>query len=91
LLYYQRSIDPDNIRDFLDLMILEQRKDNGPDSCFNSELGKATIINAMIELFIAGMETTSTSLMIAILHLLHHPDVMEKVQNEIDQVCKFGN
>jgi len=72
-------------------MILEQRKDNGPDSCFNSELGKATIINAMIELFIAGMETTSTSLMIAILHLLHHPDVMEKVQNEIDQVCKFGN
>jgi len=67
-------------------MILEQNKDNGPDSCFNSELGKATIINAMIELFLAGMETTSTSILIAILHLLHHPDVLEKVQNEIDQV-----
>ncbi len=67
-------------------MILEQKNTTNEGSCFNSELGKSTIINSMMELFIAGMETTSTSLMIVTLHLLHHPDIKEKVQNEIDQV-----
>ena len=41
----------------------------------------------MIEdLLFAGTETTATTLTWTIVYLLHHPDVMEKVQEEIDKV-----
>jgi cytochrome P450 len=40
----------------------------------------------MVDLFLAGMETTTTSLMIITLHLLHHPEVQKKVHEEIDEV-----
>ena len=82
---HERTVDPDNIRDFLDLMIVEQKKSN-PNSCFHGELGKAAIVNSMVDLFLAGMETTTTSLMIVTLHLLHHPEVQMKVHEEIDSV-----
>jgi cytochrome P450 len=83
---HERTLDPENIRDFLDLMIAEHKKSKDPASCFNGKIGSATIINSVIDLFIAGMETTTTSLMIIILHLLHHLDVQEKVHQEIDEV-----
>jgi len=43
----------------------------------------------MIDLFMAGMETTSSSLVFAFLHLLHHPEVQQKVHREIDFVCSL--
>lgn len=83
---HERTLDPDNIRDFLDLMLVEQKKTTDPASCFNGEVGKATVINSMVDLFLAGMETTTTSLVIVALHLLHHPEVQKKVHEEIDSV-----
>ena len=83
---HERTLDPDNIRDFLDLMLVEQKKTTDPGSCFNGNLGKTTILNAMIDLFIAGMESTASSLVFVILHLLHHPDVQKSVHEEIDSV-----
>ncbi len=88
---HERTLDPDNIRDFLDLMLIEQKKTTDPGSCFNGTLGKATVVNSMVDLFIAGMETTTTSLVIVVLHLLHHPDVQKKVHEEIDSVSSGGN
>jgi cytochrome P450 len=84
---HQHSLDPDNIRDFLDIMLLETKKNADPDSCFSTKLGIPTIVNSMIDLFMAGMETTSSSLVFAFLHLLHHPEVQKKVHREISLVC----
>ena len=80
------TLDPENIRDFLDLMLVEQQNSKDPDSCFHGELGTYTIIGSMIEMFLAGMETTSSSLVNLFLHLLHHPEVQTKVHQEIDKV-----
>jgi cytochrome P450 len=85
---FQMNLDPDNPRDFLDLMLLEHARPSKPDSCFASDLGKVTIQNVMLDLFIAGMETTSSSLILILLQLLHHPDIKEKVQQEIDRVIR---
>jgi 26-hydroxylase len=38
------------------------------------------------DLFSAGMETIKTTLMWAVVFMLHHPDVMRNVQEELDQV-----
>ena len=44
------------------------------------------MINDHIDLFIAGTETTSTSLVWTFLYLLHHPDVKQRLHNEIEEV-----
>lgn len=41
-------------------------------------------------LFLTGAETTSSSLLWAILFLLHHPEVQGKVHAEIDEVVGSG-
>ena len=40
----------------------------------------------MVDLFLAGMETTSSSLLWSFLYLLHFPDCQKKIHKEIDQI-----
>ena len=50
--------------------------------------GNAPIVAA--QLYIAGTETTSTALNWAVLYTCLHPDVMRRVQEEIDsQIGRF--
>jgi cytochrome P450 len=37
------------------------------------------LFNGMIDLFLAGMETTSTSLMWTFLYMIHHPEIQEPI------------
>jgi len=37
-------------------------------------------------MFLAGMETTSSSLLWTFLYLMHHPEVQAKAQKELDVV-----
>ena len=55
-------------------------------SCFSGKLGDFTILDSMVDIFIAGMETTATSLLMIILQLIHHPEVQEKLHEEIERV-----
>lgn len=41
---------------------------------------------AVYDLFTAGMETTGTTMMWSFVYMLENPDVMRKVQQEIDDV-----
>ena len=50
--------------------------------------GYYALFNNLIDLFLAGMETTSSSLMWTFLYLLHHPEIQEKVHQELDEVNK---
>ena len=44
------------------------------------------MFNNLIDLFIAGMETTSSSLLWTFFYLLHHPEVQKRVHQELDEV-----
>ena len=84
---HEKTLDANNVRDFLDVMLLEKRnEENNSGSCFGSNLGEVTIFNSLIENFLAGMETTSSSLVMAVLLLFHHPEVQDKVHKELDSV-----
>ena len=83
---HKSTLDPDNIRDMADLFLKEIGNTKDRESSFYKERGNANMINDFIDLFIAGMETTSTSLLWTFLYLLHHPDIKSTVHQEIDKV-----
>ena len=59
---HESSFDPDNIRDFIDAYLLKMSQTTDKDSSFYGDLGKLNMRNSMFDLFIAGMDTTATTL-----------------------------
>jgi cytochrome P450 len=47
---------------------------------------ESSLQSVIADLFLAGSDTTSTTLSWAVLYLLHYPDVQRKLQDEVDRV-----
>ncbi|KAK2907788.1 cytochrome P450 2J2-like isoform X2 [Channa argus] len=75
--------DPSNSRDYIDCFLNEIHMNKGrPDSTFDEE----TLSMCVLDLFVAGTETTSTTMRWAFLYMTKYPEIQEKVQAEIDRV-----
>ena len=73
--------------DFIDAYLVEiQKQDHNEGSSFYRDRGYYYLINAMLDLFVAGMDTTSTTLVLSFLYLLHHPEIKRRVHKDIDTV-----
>ncbi|NXP21156.1 CP2J2 protein, partial [Scytalopus superciliaris] len=74
---------PDENRDFIDYYLDEIEKTKGDaGATYNEE----NLIQTVFDLFIAGTETTATTLRWALLFMVIYPDIQEKVQKELDAV-----
>ncbi|XP_035687109.1 cytochrome P450 2U1-like [Branchiostoma floridae] len=80
---HEETFNPNDIRDFIDAFLLESKQQETDDSPTFAEQQHATIV---YQLFLAGTDTTSTTLRWALLYMILHPDIQEKVQQEIDSV-----
>eukprot|EP00058_Branchiostoma_floridae_P019889 XP_002605379.1 hypothetical protein BRAFLDRAFT_278496 [Branchiostoma floridae] len=78
---HKETFDPNDIRDFIDTYLLEIRNKEGQDGNDFSDRQLEYLIG---DLFLAGTETTSSTLTWALLYMLRHPDIQDKVHQEID-------
>uniref|UniRef100_A0A9L0RBR8 Cytochrome P450 n=1 Tax=Equus caballus TaxID=9796 RepID=A0A9L0RBR8_HORSE len=81
---HRESLDVENPRDFIDMYLLhmeEERKSNS-DSSFNEDY----LFYIIGDLFFAGTDTTTNSLLWCLLYMSLNPEVQEKVHEEIERV-----
>ncbi|CAM4557665.1 unnamed protein product [Leuciscus chuanchicus] len=80
---HEQNLDFNDPKDFIDCFLnrLNQEKDNH-DTEFHKNNLTATVLN----LFVAGTETTSTTLRYALMLLIKHPHIQGQMQKEIDRI-----
>lgn len=73
------TLDPDNPRDFIDVYLKQVSQDP-----VNFDVEQLML--CCVDFFLAGSETTSTSLAWSVMYMTLNPEAQEKVQKEIDEV-----
>ncbi|XP_017262598.1 cytochrome P450 2J6 [Kryptolebias marmoratus] len=79
---HKKDLDPNNPRDYIDTFLIEMKNHKDSDLGFT----ETNLMMCSLDLFLAGTETTATTLMWALIYLIKNPDIQEKVQAEIDNV-----
>ncbi|NP_001076518.1 cytochrome P450 2P7 [Danio rerio] len=75
--------DPSNPRDYIDCFLAEMEKLKD-DTAAGFDVENLCICT--LDLFVAGTETTSTTLYWGLLYIIKYPEIQAKVQQEIDAV-----
>ncbi|XP_074524640.1 cytochrome P450 2J2-like [Halichoeres trimaculatus] len=80
---HKQNWDPADGRDYIDCYLNEIQTSKGQaGSTFDEE----NLVACVLDLFVAGSETTSTTLRWAFLYMAKYPEIQAKVQEEIDRV-----
>ncbi|XP_056379798.1 cytochrome P450 2D15-like [Hyla sarda] len=80
---HHKTWNPNFTRDFIDAYLVEMEKVKEDST---SSFNEGNLLMTTYDLFVAGAETTSTTLRWALLYVILYPDVQSKVQEEIDEV-----
>ncbi|KAM6972214.1 cytochrome P450 2U1 [Aplochiton taeniatus] len=82
---HRSTLDPASPRDLIDMYLIEmsaQQAAGEMDSSFSEDY----LFYIIGDLFIAGTDTTTNSVLWMLLYMVVYPDIQEKVQAEIDMV-----
>nr|XP_055045314.1 cytochrome P450 2B4-like isoform X1 [Misgurnus anguillicaudatus] len=83
---HRKTLDPDNPRDYIDAYLLEMEKQkSAEDSTFHEK----NMVMSVCDLFLAGTDTTATTIRWGLIYLSQHPDVQERCHDEIVQVLGY--
>ncbi|KAK3593222.1 hypothetical protein CHS0354_002756 [Potamilus streckersoni] len=83
---HESTLDESYPRDFMDLYLIEMKRNSTLLTKEENTYSEAQLKALVADLFGAGTETTSTTLLWVILYFLHYPDVQEKCFDELQTV-----
>ncbi|XP_064002781.1 cytochrome P450 2K6-like isoform X2 [Pogoniulus pusillus] len=78
-----KTLDRNDQRSFIDAFLVRQQEENGKA---NGYFDNENLTEVVRNLFVAGMETTSTTLRWGLLLMAKYPEIQKKVQEEIEEV-----
>ncbi|XP_046543535.1 cytochrome P450 2J4-like [Haliotis rubra] len=81
---HESTYDRNNIRDFIDMFI--KFRDEDTDASYTLR----NFLRVIVDLFMAGTETSSTTLNWAILYMVAYPDIQDRCQRELEEVIGPG-
>ncbi|XP_072175469.1 cytochrome P450 2J2-like [Diadema setosum] len=81
---HRSTFDPADIRDVIDTYLAEMHREKSADE--NVYLNDDQLWACVFDLFLAGTETTSSSLLWFLLFMAGKPDIQQRVIEEIDRV-----
>ncbi|TDH08371.1 hypothetical protein EPR50_G00096620 [Perca flavescens] len=79
---HKKDLDHSDPRDYIDAFIIEMENHKETNLGFT----ETNLAMCTLDLFVAGSETTFTTLLWALVFLIKNPDIQNKVQAEIDRV-----
>ncbi|XP_055332394.1 cytochrome P450 2H2-like [Paramacrobiotus metropolitanus] len=79
----QNKFSSEEVDDYIDAFIKEGKKQQ-EKGAVNSTFTDKQLVTSVLNLFAAGTETTSTTTLWSLVFLIENPDVMCKMQKEID-------
>ena len=79
---HKESFDPNNLRDFTDFIISETRKQELEEKTAQGLIDDVNLQQILCDLFLAGMETTTTMLTWCFAYLARYPDVQKRAAEE---------
>ncbi|XP_078517169.1 cytochrome P450 2A13-like [Lissotriton helveticus] len=84
----QKTIDPNNPRDFIDCYLIQREKEkDNPSSAFSI----MNLVMTVMNIILGGIESLTNTTSYGLLALMKHPEVQAKVQEEIDNVINEKN
>ena len=81
-----KTFQDDNMRDFTDVYLAEMKKATDPSSPFYGDRAKKHLIHMLFDLFLAGTDTTGTTITWIFLYLSKFPEVQKRLIGEITEV-----
>lgn len=83
---HRQTLDPENIRDIVDAYLVQQDAAALGEGKKETYFSEAQLIQIMNDLFSAGLETVTSTLEWAVLFLIRHPEIQEKIYQEVTAV-----
>ncbi|XP_011299261.1 probable cytochrome P450 305a1 [Fopius arisanus] len=83
---HKKTYTPGKEMDLIHMFLAEMYNGKGPEAGFTED----QLLMILIDLFIAGSQTTTVTLDFMFLYMTLHQDVQEKVHQELDSVISFG-
>ena len=82
---HHQTLDVNDCRDYTDMALREIGTTADSKSSFYGQFGLDNLKVTLFDLFVAGSETTSTTLTWAALYMVRYPEVQRRVQEELDR------
>ncbi|KAL2098202.1 hypothetical protein ACEWY4_007409 [Coilia grayii] len=83
---HRTTLDPNNPRDLIDMYLVEMMAQQTTAEPTESTFSEDYLFYIIGDLFIAGTDTTTNSILWMLLYMCLYPNIQEKVQEEIDAV-----